>query len=336
MTLDLHKYTFNGKGEFVLIETNDQSLTLQGRMIEATDENGNDAPGTVFSALAAKQNDSDTIQFEINNDGNVSLIALVNGEVVTFEDSSSQEFENVIVTDSGNNTLRATFSKGAFLLAQETNGFISVLIVSLPANYQNKTQGLMGSYNGDETDDLTPRGNGTKLPLNSTLQKIHEEFGITCEKDIINLNIFILFCLGIIDNPSDSLFTYKCEESWSTYYFPSFTPVYEPSFSDPALEEKANQICGDDEFCKFDIATTGRVEIGETTYQGGQEFNELVNLSKPSNFKFITILFKCYYLFLVICNPSCVNGACVDTNVCACGEGYEGDTCDTISNDTLN
>ena len=34
MTLDLHKYTFNGKGEFVLIETNDESFTLQGRMIE--------------------------------------------------------------------------------------------------------------------------------------------------------------------------------------------------------------------------------------------------------------------------------------------------------------
>ena len=36
-------------------------------------------------------------------------------------------------------------------------------------------------------------------------------------------------------------------------------------------------------FCKFDIAATGRVEIGETTYQGGQDFEQLVNLSKPSN-----------------------------------------------------
>ena len=33
---------------------------------------------------------------------------------------------------------------------------------------------------------------------------------------------------------------------------------------------------------------------------------------------------------LVICDPPCVHGACVSTNVCACGEGYEGSTCKVI------
>ena len=90
--------------------------------------------------------------------------------------------------------------------------------------------------------------------------------------------------LGIINKPSDSLFTYHSGQSWSTFYCPDFTPVFEPPFDDPALEDKANEICGDDVFCKFDIAATGRVEIGETTYQGGQDFQQLVNLSKPSTF----------------------------------------------------
>ena len=93
----------------------------------------------------------------------------------------------------------------------------------------------------------------------------------------------IFTVVGIIDDPSDSLFTYKFGQDWSTFYFPDFTPVYEPSFVDSVLEEKANEICGDDLFCKFDIAATGRVEIGEATYQGGQDFEQLVNLSKPSN-----------------------------------------------------
>ena len=39
---------------------------------------------------------------------------------------------------------------------------------------------------------------------------------------------------------------------------------------------------------------------------------------------------KVHYSFTVICNPPCVYGVCVAPNVCACGEGYEGDTCDTI------
>ena len=89
--------------------------------------------------------------------------------------------------------------------------------------------------------------------------------------------------LGIINKPSDSLFTYHSGKSWSTFYCPDFTPVYEPRFNDSALEDKANEICGEDVFCKFDIAATGRVEIGETTYQGGRDFEQLVNLSKPSN-----------------------------------------------------
>ena len=136
--------------------------------------------------------------------------------------------------------------------------------------------------------------------------------------------------LGIINEPSDSLFTYHSGQSWSTFYCPDFTPVYEPRFNDSALEDKANKICRDDVFCKFDIAATGRVEIGETTYQGGQDFELLVNLSKPSNNLRNQSFLNISYI-IVTCNPPCIHGSCVDTNMCACGEGYKGDTCDTKS-----
>ena len=284
MSLDLHKYTFNGKGEFVLIETNDQSFKLQGRMIEVKDSMGSDADATVFSACVAKEESSSTVQFEIETVDNItSVITFIDGDRINFDEIKSQQFNNVTVIDSGNNTLSATFSSGTFLLVQEQNGFISVLIVSLPERFKNKTRGLMGPYNGDKTDDLTPKGNGTMLSLNSTLQEIHEKFGITCKQVDIYLYLIVVNLVGIIDDPSDSLFTYKFGQDWSTFYFPDFTPVYEPSFVDPVLEDKANEICGDDLFCKFDIAATGRVEIGEATYQGGQDFEQLVNLSKPSN-----------------------------------------------------
>ena len=195
VTLDLHKYTFNGKGEFVLIETNDQSFTLQGRMIEVETSLGSVANATVFSACVAKEESSSTVQFEIETVDNItSVITLINGERIDFDEIKSQEFNNVTVTDSGNNTLSATFSSGAFLLIQEQNSFISVMIISLPESYQNKTQGLLGPYNGDKTDDLTPRGNGTILLLNSTIQEAHENFGITCKdylKTYCNNYIFL-------------------------------------------------------------------------------------------------------------------------------------------------
>ena len=151
-------------------------------MIEVNNSMGSAAEATVFSACIAKEENSSTVQFEIEIVDNItSVITLIDGERINFDEIKSQEFNDVTVTDSGNNTLSATFSSGAFLQVQEQNGFISVLIVSISEMFKSKTQGLMGPYNDDKRDDLTPKGNGTILSLNSTLQEIHEKFGITCK-----------------------------------------------------------------------------------------------------------------------------------------------------------
>ena len=209
ITLDGHKYTFNGNGEFVLIQTPDDSFTLQGRMVPAKDTSGSSVLATVFSAIVGKQADSDTVQFELTENGTT---AFVNGEPLDFSDLSEQEYNNVTVTDLENNTLSATFSSGAYLEAKEENGIISVLIVSLPESFRGTlSTGLMGSFNGNASDDLLPNlgtnplpldscsagsFNGSTdnlknqginpLPLNSSLQEIHELFGLTCKCGLIN------------------------------------------------------------------------------------------------------------------------------------------------------
>jgi len=63
ITLDGYKYTFNGKGEFTLVEHKDGIFTLQARMVQAENSDGTLVRATVFSAVAAKQNNSDTVQF---------------------------------------------------------------------------------------------------------------------------------------------------------------------------------------------------------------------------------------------------------------------------------
>ena len=181
VTLDGHKYTFNGKGEFILVETTDEGFILQGRMVEqprSNDSNQTISGGTVFGAFVAKENNSDTVQFEINQQG---LVALVNGDLVDFGMVVSQRFANVTVSDNGNGTLSADFTSGNSIQVTERNGIISDILITISNKYFNRTRGLLGQFNGDTTDDLRPANSSVPLPLDSSPEMIHYRFGLTCE-----------------------------------------------------------------------------------------------------------------------------------------------------------
>ena len=179
MTHDGYKYTFNGKGEFVLIETMQDILTLQARMLPINNSFGDDPRATVYTALVAKQNVSDTVQFEVA--GNKTIV-LINGEQVSFTEIKEQEFNNVTVCDLGNSSFSAAFSLGSYLEVREENGFFSSLTVIIPDTYrQVNTRGLMGSLNNNASDDLLPRGAVHPLPLNTSTEEIHKSFGLTCK-----------------------------------------------------------------------------------------------------------------------------------------------------------
>ena len=70
-TLDGFQYTFNGLGEYTLVETTHGNFSLQGRTAKARDANGTETDATVFSAFVAKDVNSDKIHIEMtkNRDG---------------------------------------------------------------------------------------------------------------------------------------------------------------------------------------------------------------------------------------------------------------------------
>lgn len=179
VTLDGLKYTFNGKGEFVLIETEDGSFTMQGRMEPATTADGLNAPGTVFTAIVAIQQETNTsVQFEIKTTG---VKVRLGGTVINFDDMKEIKYSDVTLEDKGNATVVASFSKGTTVELRVDNGIISVMLVSLPPNQKGKTRGLMGNFNGDPNNDLLPRNGSSPLPPDSSMEQIHYLFGITCE-----------------------------------------------------------------------------------------------------------------------------------------------------------
>ena len=92
VTLDNHKYTFNGKGEFTLVETADLTFTLQGRMEQPMGDNT--TLGTVFTAIVAHQEVgtvSRTVEFQVNELEGLDM--LVDGVLVDFSDLQEQDFQ---------------------------------------------------------------------------------------------------------------------------------------------------------------------------------------------------------------------------------------------------
>ena len=181
-TLDGYSYTFNGHGEFTMIESVDEFLKVQVRLTEppvsSNDSNITLAgSGTVISAIVAKQQDSDTVQFEMVNG---ELIALVNGDIIDFDTVSEQQFQNLTVTNIENGTLIAMLSTGLSITVREQNNILSDVSVFLADNYFNKTYGLLGQFNGMDDDDFYPNNDNDTLLSNSSLEEIHKEFGMTC------------------------------------------------------------------------------------------------------------------------------------------------------------
>ena len=87
---------------------------------------------------------------------------------------------------------------------------------------------------------------------------------------------------GIINSAESSLFSYRTNENWMTFFEPQFPAVFEPSFADSEAESRAHSICNGDQFCLFDIAATGREDVGMSTQIGGQALEEIIEISAPS------------------------------------------------------
>ena len=65
VTLDGKNYTFNGLGEYVMADARDGSFKLQARTKLAK----GDGTATVFSAAAAKENNSSVVQVDLKDEG---------------------------------------------------------------------------------------------------------------------------------------------------------------------------------------------------------------------------------------------------------------------------
>ncbi|XP_070554203.1 protein mesh-like [Ptychodera flava] len=253
ITLDGHQYTFNGFGEFTMLDISNRTFTLQGRM--APLESNNIA--TVFNAFAMKSNSSDIIHVERNQRRMLDAYVRQEGEVewlfIDFEENSWWNFQGVSVsrTNISDNKISILFENGISIEVSAIGQAMSLIFLA-PTTYKNLTQGLMGTWNDDPSDDfMVPEG--YHLSSNSTLEEIHNSFGI---KWMITAE--------------ESLFRYRSitGESHSTLNNRNYEPIFEFTVDEPNITDTAIEICGvDNAQCLFDYKVTKDV----TTAVGSRE-----------------------------------------------------------------
>uniref|UniRef100_A0A4W3HPH9 Sushi domain containing 2 n=1 Tax=Callorhinchus milii TaxID=7868 RepID=A0A4W3HPH9_CALMI len=284
-TFDGKSFTFNGKGEYTLlnaaVNVTDQWLRVQGRTELVQDSNGKilaiqcvirpqclslgeDVNATRFTAVAMQEGDSDVIEVRVSNDSQSdSLEVLLNQGVLSFAEQKWMDLSGVFVYKGSPLDVTVMFSSGAGVEVKG-RGAILGIVVLLPEEFTNQTEGLFGVMNGDPDDDLGIR-NGSLLPGDASPEQLYEMGGSWA-----------------IENET-SLFTYDSEFLLDNYYHapkhdPDFSPVFTPgrASENDSLHSKTVELCQGDAFCKFDTLVTGNFQVGNATKFFHENYNKLV------------------------------------------------------------
>jgi len=275
-TLDDKDYTFNGIGEYTMVDADNSSFVLQARTVLAP---GNLSIATVFSAGAAKEYNTSTVEVRAMNESGLALY--IDGTLF----AGYNDLTNVSKDIGGNlraarkteKCLDITFKSGTGVQFCVDKGLMT-FVVMLTDEYFNKTRGLLGTFNGNPDDDFT-LPNGTVLSPNLTSSEIHYDFGL--EWQITN---------------EESLFTYAPNESVATFANASFVPMFVEAieWEDNATRDAAFSACDGDVACLFDAASTNDVSIGtnskDVNVQLVKENEELANF--PPKFIYVPTMIE--------------------------------------------
>ena len=85
---------------------------------------------------------------------------------------------NISVSRTAENTVLSVFPNGVSI-SVSVNGDLPNIVVSLPQNLQGQTRGLLGNFNGNDTDDFF-FFNGTMLSSDASEREIFD-FGQSCK-----------------------------------------------------------------------------------------------------------------------------------------------------------
>ncbi|XP_050672826.1 protein mesh isoform X1 [Leptidea sinapis] len=270
VTFDDLQYTFNGKGEFVLVRVDHPQLKLdvQGRFEQVPRNIYGPVNATQLTSVVAASNNSVPIEVRLrptHAQWRYRLDVFADGKRVYFDRPALrvQYFPGVTVYQPmyilNQSEIVIMFSSGAGVEVIENKGFMSARVY-LPWTYMNQTRGLFGNWSLDINDDfIRPDGTLAAIDLNN-FQTAHREFAQYWQltdreqKDV-----------GV------ALFVREYGRTAAYYNDNTFVPnfIREPIDFLPANRsqdvDRAIEICQDSYQCRYDFGMTLNRDMAEFT-----------------------------------------------------------------------
>ncbi|WKY00594.1 hypothetical protein Q1695_014987 [Nippostrongylus brasiliensis] len=305
VTFDGIKYTFPGKGYFVLMMSDNplHKLMIQVRLEQPDDTLWHShVNATVITGIAVQENDSSIVQVFARKPmrrWRYRTDVYVDGVRRFFDRPhwKHQQFRGVDLRNPLQNMNQSQvvimLKSGIGITVHESYGMLDVM-VSVPPSYNTTcmpgmsassslnsaagtprcytTMGLLGVYNNDPNDDLTS-STGTVTTVNGdtssagTTQNIYDQFGMSWKVD------------GKNDKIGSVLFGEQFKAIYNPLLFAStdYTPVFWPAYLDLNASrvfsvEQVTSTCQGITQCEYDYMMTGRREVGLTTLRKQKQF----------------------------------------------------------------
>ncbi|XP_027812646.2 sushi domain-containing protein 2 [Ovis aries] len=250
VTFDGTNFTFNGRGEYVLLEAALTDLRVQARAQTRMAPEGSQDRGTGLTAVAIQEANSDVVEVRLG-DGAGVLQVLLNQEVLSFAEQRWMDLKGMFLSVAAGDRVSVMLTSEAGLEISLQGPFLSVAVL-LPEKFLTHTRGLLGTLNDNPADDFTLRS-GEVLPPSASSRELFR-FGAD----------------WAVQNAS-SLLTYDSKVLVENFkerpkHDPTFLPLFpEESSASPSQASAAADLCGDDSFCKFDVAATGSLSVGNAS-----------------------------------------------------------------------
>ncbi|KAK3909063.1 Protein mesh [Frankliniella fusca] len=329
VTFDNLQYTFNGKGEFVLVhvDTQKQRLDVQARFEQMPPNLYGPVPATQLTSIAAQDNSSTVVEVRIRPSyaqWRYRLDVFADNRRVYFDRESLriQHFQGVTVYTPtyilNQSEVIMMFHSGVGVEVVENNGYMSARVY-LPWTYINQTRGLFGNWSFDMTDDFT-LPDGTQAPVTNNLnnfERVHKDFAMK----------------WMLEDKEDknkgaALFFREYGRLSSFYANKSFVPMFKatPEEIIPANRSKdiemAKALCGDSYPCMYDYSVTLNRDVAHYTlkYHADVVNLKMVNhrrvvscgiletprFGRKSTFLFVPgtkVVFECNQNFVLVGDP---------------------------------